>query len=1353
MSSSALGAQNSVLRCDACDMVFNTPSRLQSHKTKYCIGDGSKSKQQLPNIFQETYPIPILHPSKSKDNFKEWLYIKKAADQKLMQLREDRMKGLRKAKQMSEPSTPIENLWDRRATELDRLSRARRNSVSSKSTISINLPMDSSDEDPTPEPQDGPLSYKPSKRLQHEHQKARRTRYLETEKLRKQKTNLEQQIQLLEEKGDPADEWIQKLQENQRFNEKMLEDLRDKQTDRQNNNELMREVQQMRQSYLRRGGNDRKILEQMAIMESEALERIKKTDKGNAAIEAQTTALQEENKRLQEQLAALVNSNNKKLQYMDDDIDNKDWLRNEIERGQGKQKNQLEILQKQIDQLQYDLERERQKRREHTHIREFNNIPPKPVDLPIESHRYTSHNVPDLQPSLYDPNSGFTIFYDFISGLPSIVVQVRLLSALYLTQHLYSTPTTLPLIPAGFDRIANVALIAATQPVPNCKASTDLSLIVEVQVSEGGGGLVNRAWCKVLLFDSSQRLQSGRWKVPLRIVPVRQELASRDINYISQYGAAELYFRLVNHRDVENQMKRIVDTHESFSYNFMPPPSSPQWTAPSITIPPPPPSDPPPESPILEPQRSIRPFSHQYRANDYDIDNLSLGLQVIRLKYAEPGPTKIDFTAYNATTGKVLKTFTRPVQSSTTVQTDYYRYCMHIFGKEEMLFENLSLKKGCILVVRVYQSTRAVPEIRDTFEDFNAELYDLELIAWSSLPLTIPDTNEPNIGSHTLLLYQLPVANISNLPTDYHYAPKNWKRFGRAVLKLRIFVNKLEGESSDESDAYSEPEELPSTTWLLKQRMEPSMQPYEGEDGFDIYIDGCMNLPEVCTITRIAGRFLDSTYNKHCADINCLGQLDSDVWNPIYDHRMEVRVPNLPPTTTLLIKIYTIDKFTKEMTVVGFATLAMFVTSGSEMQPVANSGGYQISLNAGAHQRRIFLDGPKTEKFSQDCLNSGRIVPCSSILIRIVPAPKGPNNKTLQRSEVPEDHWQRVGLAESRPKYSQRVYLSESCSPTRGEALLFPGMVKRTKVSIRETARILLQEVGKQRLSDHELQNKLRKLFLNLMDTIPKTLDITYVSQYDPKIGLSFAVDAAMNIPWKNFTHVQFCLSPPGSYYKGLQEVNFDRPLFTENLDMAGSSNQPDWHDGLRHFPMRHYNRHLVMIIHLQEIYIRTLKDRYKYGLNEQAWTVLPIFTDKFCYTGAFQLPLFYGPPSLEALAQIAKQPYADWLKQSLDSESVKYLDRASVFVRICDGRRFEEVRERSTIQNLLNSSNGIQYVNTSFIPESSANDYLSTTLLPSGLPVGNVYSDLIPAELTSERCKENLAVNFQKLCYKIDIE
>lgn len=86
---------------------------------------------------------------------------------------------------------------------------------------------------------------------------------------------------------------------------------------------------------------------------------------------------------------------------------------------------------------------------------------------------------------------------------------------------------------------------------------------------------------------------------------------------------------------------------------------------------------------------------------------------------------------------------------------------------------------------------------------------------------------------------------------------------------------------------------------------------------------------------------------------------------------------------------------------------------------------------------------------------------------------------------------------------------------------------------------------------------------------------------------------------------------------------------------------------------MRHFNRNLVMVIHLQELYLTTLKDKYKYGLNEQAWTILPIFSDKYCHTGAFQLPLFYGQPTIEILAQIAKRQNEDWFSQAIESDTV----------------------------------------------------------------------------------------------------
>ena len=52
-----------------------------------------------------------------------------------------------------------------------------------------------------------------------------------------------------------------------------------------------------------------------------------------------------------------------------------------------------------------------------------------------------------------------------------------------------------------------------------------------------------RGWSKVDLFDKHNRVLSGRWKVLVRVLPVRPGLTSREINTIPQV-TVEKGFRL-----------------------------------------------------------------------------------------------------------------------------------------------------------------------------------------------------------------------------------------------------------------------------------------------------------------------------------------------------------------------------------------------------------------------------------------------------------------------------------------------------------------------------------------------------------------------------------------------------------------------------------------------------------------------------------------------------------------------------------------------------------------------------------------------------------------------------------------
>ena len=74
--------------------------------------------------------------------------------------------------------------------------------------------------------------------------------------------------------------------------------------------------------------------------------------------------------------------------------------------------------------------------------------------------------------------------------------------------------------------------------------------MIELQAGSGGGGggggypgyqqqsvqvpMATRAWCKVDLFDNQGRLISGRFRIPLRLPPLRPNLSTVELNALPQ---------------------------------------------------------------------------------------------------------------------------------------------------------------------------------------------------------------------------------------------------------------------------------------------------------------------------------------------------------------------------------------------------------------------------------------------------------------------------------------------------------------------------------------------------------------------------------------------------------------------------------------------------------------------------------------------------------------------------------------------------------------------------------------------------------------------------------------------------
>ena len=58
-----------------------------------------------------------------------------------------------------------------------------------------------------------------------------------------------------------------------------------------------------------------------------------------------------------------------------------------------------------------------------------------------------------------------------------------------------------------------------------------------------------------------------------------------------------------------------------------------------------------------------------------------------------------------------------------------------------------------------------------------------------------------------------------------------------------------------------------------------------------------------CLCSQIAGRILNRKYEKAGRDVNVLISPNSDVYNPTFEEKIELREPNMSATSTILLKV------------------------------------------------------------------------------------------------------------------------------------------------------------------------------------------------------------------------------------------------------------------------------------------------------------------------------------------------------------------------------------------------------------------------------------------------------------------
>lgn len=1118
-------------------------------------------------------------------------------------------------------------------------------------------------------------------------------------------------------------------------------------------NSMVAEISAIRQAYLQNGGNDPDILHQMAQMQAEAQnieDQMKKHGYDRRHREkkdpGQITQLELENERLHRELMLLQEQN---------------FLARERKKSDREEELERQLRQLREDQLRkmYELQNE---------INLLKNRPPVEATprqvLPPPPRPYVE--VEPMAP--YDQYAGFVIFYDLVLNLDPRVTACRLIVGLHGVSAQMGEPTLMPTVytepvTRGGAYMSNNsnAIIGARQPVPKCPADSDLGIVVELQTSGGPASdydkhsLITRAWTKLPLFDGKGQLIAGKFRIPFRNVPIKPYLHPSQLQNLEKFQDAELYYRVVNMRDMEVQS--LVNISAA-NYN--------QYRAPVI----PPPSQAKPPSPRVPPTAStglgrfmIR--HHKWSRQEQRLPSIqtgrvqpqdtTIGFQVDRVKHAEGGEGKVRLTAYYASTGKLVQSSISPVTCSTTAVKSNFKQNYHVFGQQEATFNDVDLQGDIVLIARFYLRKRqSEPSGFEADQGNEATLYDEEtLIAWTAIPLVLctenlsvrgrrnfnPKTMQINTGTHTLRLYTPPVPDPGQVSLEEIQGNHDWRRYGKATLRIHIFQGNPRPGSLTPSDMSEDGEDvLPEYSWLPFERSKPCRDPFLSGDGFDVYVDGCRYLPDSVTFSKVAGRVLDRKYEVHGKDINATVNLDSDIYNPVYETKTEFRENNIPPSSTIMFKVYTVDNFYKQLTVIGYATLNVFVESGTERQPNIDKPGLQVSLNEGAHQLRLYSQGPNgvdplTESVIRD--SGVRYVPCASLLVRLTRVAKGPSGKALEQSKVPQADWLRLGLYQPRPRYTDRIYFSTKCMPSKGESKLFHSMMRRPAIKVRDAVAKIAQAKESFYRSDKNLEEYIRNK-LTKGDNKPLDIDLTFICQYNPKQGIKVAVDGATNLPWTNFTHAHICLNPPAAFYMGAPHATYDKLVFTEFLDLKSTNTSPQWRDGFKHFPSRSYHRFLTVIIHLQEVQVSVAKENYKYGLLEQAWTALQVFTDHYCYTSTFQLPLYDGSPSPQMLKQLAREPCKDWMERNIRSGTIHLLEGGSVYVRLADGRRDDELAGDAPGDKLLE-------VNTDYIPPEWEDKYARER-------PGKPLESMVPTGKTAEQFVDGLAIKFKNLVYKL---
>lgn len=511
--------------------------------------------------------------------------------------------------------------------------------------------------------------------------------------------------------------------------------------------------------------------------------------------------------------------------------------------------------------------------------------------------------------------------------------------------------------------------------------------------------------------------------------------------------------------------------------------------------------------------------------------------------------------------------------------------------------------------------------------------------------------------------------------------------------------------------------------WLMGVDPGAATEKYQRGDGVDIYIDGCMYLPDNVTVTRVKAAFFTSEKEPAGPISECYSGLEEVAVSPNYNHKVELRGSSLNLTATCLLRFDTIDSSSQRPSTIGYSCFKVFCTKDREQPESTNSPN--VYINTGLFQVPIYGGkvGGKLEVFSEHMLDDNPKIPCASVLIRIKPAPHSKDGlSVLSREDAPEDQWLTLGLSSPAPEYMSGAYYGKLCEPSDLETLCYTAKSASLIISVDSTLNLLLSSAadgegapkyqprpdvqGKKGLKEQKIISEWTQSLLPAHKEMKRVLSYQFISPYSLDCGLNVSIDMLYNMPEAEtsfFSKVSpsvykviYSIVPPGLFYK-------DPPMsegvfYTKSENYDRCYRAPTFTDGFVHMYPTQFDESTYLLIEVRTITVEGAKGgpgtepvlTVERGNQDKSfWTLLPISSQatssgepKYVISGTYQLPLIKGsPPAADLFSSEQSQEPLDLVLERLGpkgaasaqgkknslGKALKLMDGASVILRVCN--------------------------------------------------------------------------------------